>query len=78
MQLEAVLKWLQEKGLTLNKCKCEFNKRKLEFFGYVFSEDGLSADPKKCEVIKTAPAQQTYVVFWQRQTMYHVLLPITL
>ena len=54
-RLDAVLKRLQEKGLTLNKNKCEFNKRKLEFFGYIFGEDGLSADPKKCDVINNAP-----------------------
>ena len=54
-RLEAVLKRLQDRNLTLNKAKCEFNKHKLEFFGYVFGENGLSADPKKCEVIKNAP-----------------------
>ena len=51
-RLEATLKRLQEKRLTLNKSKCEFNQRQLEFFGYVFGEEGLSADPKKCETIK--------------------------
>ena len=54
-RLEAVLKRLQDRNLTLNKAKCEFNKHKLEFFGYVFGENGLSADPKKCDVIKNAP-----------------------
>ena len=54
-RLEAVLKRLQDKNLTLNKGKCEFNKRKLEFFGFVFGENGMSADPKKCEVIKNTP-----------------------
>lgn len=54
-RLAATLKRLQDKQLTLNKSKCEFNKHKLEFFGYVFGEDGLSADPKKCEVNKNSP-----------------------
>lgn len=54
-RLEAVLKRLKDKNLTLNKGKCEFNQQKLEFFGYVFGENGMSADPKKCEVIKNAP-----------------------
>ena len=53
-RLAATLKPLQDKQLTL-KSKCEFNKHKLEFFGYVFGEDGLSIDPKKCEVIKSSP-----------------------
>ena len=38
---------LREKGLTLNKSKCEFRKDRLDFFGYVFSKDGISPDPKK-------------------------------
>ena len=49
---QELLKRLQDKNLTLNKGKCEFNKRKLVFFGFVFGENGMSTDPKKCEVIK--------------------------
>ncbi|KAK3752856.1 hypothetical protein QZH41_000328 [Actinostola sp. cb2023] len=42
---------LREKGLTLHKDKCEYSKDSLEFFGYVFSSQGISADPKKVEAI---------------------------
>ena len=45
--LAAVFQRLREKRLTLNKSKCEYSKDKLEFFGYVFSKDGISPDPKK-------------------------------
>ena len=45
--LKAVFQRLREKGLTLNKSKCEFRKDRLDFFGYVFSKDGISPDPKK-------------------------------
>ena len=47
--LREVFQRLREKGLTLNKSKCEYSKDKLEFFGYVFSKDGISPDPKKVE-----------------------------
>ena len=47
--MEAVFQRLREKGLILNKSKCEYSKDKLEFFGYVFSKDGISPDPKKVE-----------------------------
>ena len=57
-RLTATLRRLQEKGLTLNKQKCEFNKKTLEFFGYIFSENGFSADKKKGETIKNIPAPQ--------------------
>jgi hypothetical protein len=33
--LEATLQRLEEKGLTLNREKCEFNKDEVEFFGLV-------------------------------------------
>ena len=45
--LKAVFQRLREKGLTLNKSKHDFRKHKLELFGYVFSKDGISPDPKK-------------------------------
>ena len=45
--LEAVFQRFKEKGLTLNKRKCKYSKDKLEFFGYVFSKDGISPDLKK-------------------------------
>ncbi len=49
--LEAVFLRLKERGLTLNKSKCEYSKDKVEFFGYVFSGDGIAPDPKKIEDI---------------------------
>lgn len=54
INLEAVFKRLSERNLTLNKDKCEFNKSQLEFYGYVFSANGISADPRKVDAIKTA------------------------
>ena len=47
--LRAVFQRLREKGLTLNKSKCEYSKDRLEFVGYVFSKDGISPYPKKVE-----------------------------
>ena len=46
------LKRFSDLNLTLNKDKCEFNKNKLEFYGHIFSKDGMSADPKKVDTIK--------------------------
>ena len=44
------------KNLTLNRAKCQFNKNKIEFFGHVFSSDGVSPDPKKVESLHEASA----------------------
>ena len=49
--LRVVFQRLREKGVTLNKSKCEYSKDKLEFFGYVFSKDGIAPDPKKVEEV---------------------------
>ena len=52
--VNACLRRLQEKGLTLNKKKCEFFKTSISFFGNVFSEKGISPDPKKIKAIQDA------------------------
>ena len=52
--LRAVFAKLKERGLTLNRNKCEFNKQRLEFFGFIFSADGISADPRKVAAIHQA------------------------
>ena len=49
----------QEVGLTLNKDKCKLNEHKITFFGYTFSAEGISADPRKVEAIHTAPPPQS-------------------
>ena len=51
-RLTALFQRINEKGLTLNKKKCEFNKDSLEFYGHIFSSKGISADPRKVEAIR--------------------------
>ncbi len=53
--LKAVFHRLREKNITLNGEKCEYSKPHLEFFGYVFSAKGISADPKKITAIENLP-----------------------
>ncbi|KAI7789539.1 hypothetical protein IRJ41_010502 [Triplophysa rosa] len=52
--LKAIFRRLKDSGLTLNRDKCEFNKHRLEFFGFIFSAAGISADPKKISAIQQA------------------------
>ena len=54
--LHAVLTRFKELNLTLNKEKCQFYMPRIEFFGMVFSADGMSPDPAKVEAIKQAEA----------------------
>ena len=51
-RLEVTFVRLQDKNLTLNKNKCEFTKKKIEFYGHVFSAAGISASPEKVDAIK--------------------------
>ena len=54
--LEECLTRFQEHNLTLNFEKCKFLKKNLEFFGLVFTEQGVALDPKKVEAFaKTQP-----------------------
>ena len=50
-RLRAVIKKIQEAGITLNKDKCKFNVSKISFLGHVISSDGIRADPSKTEAI---------------------------
>ena len=53
--VRACLQRLQDRGLTVNRSKCEFFKKSLEFFGSVFGENGVSPDPKKVRAVHEAP-----------------------
>ncbi|XP_053391490.1 uncharacterized protein LOC128554261 [Mercenaria mercenaria] len=50
--LEALFQRLTEKNITLNKNRCEFGQSKIAVYGYVFSDQGISPDPKKVEALK--------------------------
>ncbi|CAB4005816.1 uncharacterized protein K02A2.6-like [Paramuricea clavata] len=60
--LEECLTRLQEHNLTLNFQKCRFLKKNLEFFGLVFTEQGVSPDPKKVEAFPNTQ-QATTVIY---------------
>ena len=53
--LRKVLQRLTEKGLTLNKEKCEYNKTSLEFLGHIFGQDGIKPSPDKIKTILELP-----------------------
>ena len=57
--LQAVFERLKQKNLTLNKSKCLFSQKEVKFFGYIFSENGISADPEMVESIKNAKEPTT-------------------
>jgi hypothetical protein len=56
--LQKTFQRLREKGLTLSKEKCEFNKTSLTF-RHVFSAGGISPDPTKIHAITEMKAPKT-------------------
>ena len=51
--LRAVISRLVENGLTLNKEKCQLHKQSIEFYGHIFSADGVAVHPKhKTAILK--------------------------
>ena len=55
-RLEAVLQRLSEKGLTLNKDKCEFRVSKTTFMGHVLTPMGVAPDELKTKAVREARA----------------------
>ena len=53
--LREVLKRVKKANLRLNKKKCEFVKREIEYLGYIISIDGIRPNEKKVEAIKNYP-----------------------
>jgi hypothetical protein len=62
-RLVKVLERLREKGLTLNKDKCQFRFEKLEFFGNVLTKEGINPMEAKVSAVKNArrPENQSEV-----------------
>ena len=57
-RLTTVLKRLEEAKVTLNREKCKFSRRRLDFLGHVIDETGIRADPAKTSAIREMQAPQ--------------------
>ena len=58
-RLRVVLGRFREAGLTLRREKCFLGQSQVKWFGMIYSEVGMVADPAKTEVIKNWPAPET-------------------
>ena len=56
--LEACLQRMEDRNLTARYSKCNFGKTSVSWFGWIFSTDGMSADPRKIQSILEAGRPQ--------------------
>ena len=57
--LEACLQRMENRNLTARYGKCNFGKTAVSWFGWIFSADGMSADPRKIQSIIEAGRPQS-------------------
>ena len=57
--LDEVFARLQGAGLKLKARKCQLFSKRVEFWGYIISEEGISTDPKKTECVRNWPTPTT-------------------
>ena len=50
------MKVAQEYGLVFRYEKCEILKDSVEFYGLIWSQEGMKPDVKKCDDIRNRPA----------------------
>ena len=71
--LKTVLQRARDHGVTFNKEKCQFGKEQIEFFGHVFTKDGLKPSPDKVKAIKKCSPPENEKpsgVFWEWQATW--------
>ena len=50
--MRTVIQRARDHGITFNREKCQFGREKIEFFGHIFTKDGLKPSPDKVKAIK--------------------------
>ena len=58
-RVDAVLRRLRDRGMTVNPEKCVFGKPEVEFYGMVFSADGIQLTDEKVKALKEAKTPST-------------------
>lgn len=57
-RLKKVLDRARQVNLKLNKSKCKFLVKEVEFLGYIFSQDGVKVNTERVEAINKMPSPQ--------------------
>lgn len=54
-RLRKVITRIHKAGLKITSQKCQLFRRQVDFLGYVVSDEGISTDPKKTDIIRNWP-----------------------
>ena len=57
--VKEVLKRLDKAGLSINAKKSQWHSSKVEFLGYINSEDGITMSTEKVQAVKDWPTLKT-------------------
>ena len=57
--LEAVLQRAADFGITFNREECQFGVEEFEFYGYLFTKDGLTPTLDKVRAVKERQPPQS-------------------
>jgi hypothetical protein len=49
--MNLIFEALEKAGMRINKPKCTFHAKKIEFLGYIMGLDEIKIDPKKIQTI---------------------------
>ncbi|KAH6597129.1 hypothetical protein BASA50_004670 [Batrachochytrium salamandrivorans] len=66
VQVQNVLRVLQDNGLYCKAEKCHFYKSEIKYLGYIISADGLRMDPSKISAVQSWPTPKKAVYLGDR------------
>lgn len=53
-----VFQRFKDRGLTLNRDKCNFGLQQIKILGHVITAEGIKPDPRKAETVCKAPRHE--------------------
>ena len=70
--LQSLLQRTEDHKLTLRKEKCDFGKTTLNFYGHMFTADGLKPSPDKIKAVQecTTPKSKEELVLFLQMLVY--------
>ncbi|KAG1116215.1 hypothetical protein G6F37_014028 [Rhizopus arrhizus] len=73
IDLENGLRRIQDANLSINKNKCAFGMKSVEFLGFIVSDQGISANPDKIKPIQVIPAPTNIKEIEQFVVFTHII-----